>query len=119
MKDSCDEGSSVPHRPPSHAAVTQGHRRSVGRSTYGLSIESRKIQNPRADAFSCARKATPHPVVKARTGSDVAGPQTSCMYGNILRGARRSSRRQDLRTGSREIHGLATPVRVVRTVNPK
>ena len=85
MKVSYDEGLASHIGPESCGGVRKERSRSVDRGTCGLGIESRKIQNRRADAYSVARKATPHQVAIARPRAGAAGSQTSCTHGRILR----------------------------------
>lgn len=85
MKVSYDEGPASHIGPESCGGVREDRSRSVDRGTCGLNIESRKLQNRRADAYFTMRKAMSHRVVIARPEADAAGSQTSCTHGRILR----------------------------------
>jgi hypothetical protein len=120
MKESYDEGIASHIGPESCGGVRKDRHRSVDKGTCGLGIESRKIQNRRADALSVARKVTPHRTVIARFEADAAGSQTPCTHGRILWRASPSPRRPGLRPGSREIPVPAVSrTDTARTVNPK
>ena len=82
-----DEGLASHIEPEPCVGIREGDRRSVGRETYRLSIELRKVASPERRRYAENRKAT-RSLASSRVSERLCAADDLCMYRNSLRGNR-------------------------------
>ena len=87
MKVRDDEGLASRIEPEPCVGIREGDRRSVGRETYRLSIELRKVASPERRRYAENRKAT-RSLALPQVSERLCAAADLCMYGNSLRGNR-------------------------------
>lgn len=87
MKVRDDEGVASHIEPEPCVGIREGDRRSVGRETYRLSIELRKVASPERRRYAENRKAT-RSLALSQVSERLCAAADLCMYGNSLRGNR-------------------------------
>ena len=87
MRVSYDEGVASHIEPEPCVGIREGVRRSVGRETYRLSIELRKVASLERRRYAENRKAT-RSLASSQVSERLCAAADLCMYGNALRGNR-------------------------------